>query len=439
MVKLQVRHSIPGTLDYFADDPALSDRERQGIWLGRGAVLTGLEHGARIRLEDLACFLHGFSPSGQRLFSREKENRRCAWDCVVTAQKSASVAALCSNEAASVRAAFLIAVMRLLYHLESLSYRQDNAATGKAQPTGNVIAALYVHEASRHSDPHIHAHLLLMNTTYGTAGEPRDRRWRSLEPANMYRNQKALRWVFNAELNRQFRLHGLRSEIGADGITRLPVPHPICVQYSRAHAAIGKLAAELLRTQNIPPEWERMKPPELINRLNDRSRPSKRPPLLDWQQLLSPEVKAQLSEALIDPQARHSTITVQRPPQLARFGDHQPFTPPPPPPRTFGDPDRYEDQATELLGQELAKSSLYFSPQAIKIETCRTAARHPDIPIGAFARAAHWWSQHRPRIRVFSRAAASTLEEISRHLGRSRANHDHAQPLARVEGVKSLT
>src|ERR1700731_1137192 len=158
MVKLQVRHSIAATMDYFVDDPALSDQERQGIWLGRGLALTGLEPGALIRPEDLACFLHGFSPSGQRLFSREKENRRCAWDCVVTAHKSSSVAALCSNEAASVRAAFLIAVMRLLYHLESLSYRQDNAATGKAQPTGNVIAALYVHEASRHSDPHIHAH-----------------------------------------------------------------------------------------------------------------------------------------------------------------------------------------------------------------------------------------------------------------------------------------
>jgi conjugative relaxase-like TrwC/TraI family protein len=438
MVKLQVRHSIAATLDYFVDDPALNDRERQGIWLGRGTALTGIDHGSVIRPQDLACFLHGFSPSGQRLFSTEKENRRCAWDCVVTAQKAVSVAALCSHEFASVQAAFRVAVMRLLYHLESLSYRQDNAGSGKAQPTGNLIAAQYVHEASRHSDPHVHAHLVLINATYGTAGDPRDRRWRSLEPANMYRNQTALRWVFNAELHRQFRFHGLRSEIGFDGITRLPVPQTICVQFSRAHAAIAKMAAELLRTQNIPPQWERMQPPEFINRLNDRSRPSKRPPLADWQQLLSAEVKAQLTEALVDRQALVPTITVERPRHLARFDDHQPAIPPPPP-RTFGDPELFQDEATDLLGKALAKASLYFSPQVIKLETCRTAARHPDIPLGAFARAAHWWSQHRPRIKVFSRAAASRLEEISRKLLRSRANLDHAQLVARIQSIKSLT
>src|SRR5262249_44194055 len=97
MVKPQVRHSIAGTLDYFARGPSLSDCERHGIWLGRGVELTGLAVGSAVRPQDLECYLNGFSPSGERLFVRKKVNRRCAWDCVVTAEKSVSVAALCSN------------------------------------------------------------------------------------------------------------------------------------------------------------------------------------------------------------------------------------------------------------------------------------------------------------------------------------------------------
>ena len=228
MVKLQVRHSIASTMDYFAKDPALTLAERHGIWLGRGIELSGLQVGSSIKAEDLECFLDGYSPSGERLFFRKKHNRRCAWDCVITAEKAVSVAALCSNEFRSVQTAFRIAVMRLLYHLESLAYRQDNAGTRIAQPTGNLIAAKYVHEISRHADPHVHAHLLLINATYGTSGEDRDRRWRSLEPANIYRNQTALRWVFNAELHRQFASFGFRSAIDADAILTIQrmIPQP---------------------------------------------------------------------------------------------------------------------------------------------------------------------------------------------------------------------
>jgi len=93
-----------------------------------------------------------------------------------------------------------------------------------------------------------------------------------------------------------------------------------------------------------------------------------------------------------------------------------------------------------LLGKALAKTSLYFSPQTIKLTTCRVAAAHPDLPLGAFAWAAHWWSERRPRIKVFSRTRAGKLERISRHLLRSRSKQNHAQALPpRVQLIKSLT
>jgi hypothetical protein len=77
---------------------------------------------------------------------------------------------------------------------------------------------------------------------------------------------------------------------------------------------------------------------------------------------------------------------------------------------------------------------------SMTLTTCRVAAANlPDLPQGAFARAAHWWSEHRPRIKVFSRTAAAKLESISRQLLRSKSNQSHAQALApRIELVKSL-
>jgi hypothetical protein len=229
----------------------------------------------------------------------------------------------------------------------------------------------------------------------------------------------------------------LRSAIDADGITRLPVPRDICMKYSRAHAAIARMAADMLRDGNIPPEWEKMQPPELINRLNDRSRPARRLPRVDWQQLFSAEEKAHLTELLVDHKVRPIPLEQT---QGSRAGDSLPaIPPPPPPPRSREDPEFHEEQARELLGKALAKTSLYFSPRTIKLTTWRVAAAHLDLPLGAFARAAYWWSEHRPRVKIFSRTAAAKLESISRQLLRSKSNQSHAQALApRVELVKSL-
>jgi hypothetical protein len=62
-------------------------------------------------------------------------------------------------------------------------------------------------------------------------------------------------------------------------------------------------------------------------------------------------------------------------------------------------PEFYEEQARELLRKGLwQKTSFYFSPQTINLTTCRIAAAHPDLPLGAFARAAGAFV---PRIKVF--------------------------------------
>lgn len=423
MVKLQVRRQPSAVLAYFARDPALSDRERVGVWLGGAAAPAGLTAGTCVALADLACALEGFGPDGRRLFTRRQPRRRCAWDCVVTVDKSVSVAALCALESASVQAAFRIAVMRLMHHLESLAYRRDNAGTGRALPTGNLLAAFFVHDSSRHGDPHFHGHLLIVNATRGTSGRDHDRRWRGLEPAPLYHQQAALRWVFNAELHRQFGLQGLRSSLEArTGIATLPVPRPWCDRYSKAHQTIARMAAGLLAAPDrLPDNWARLTGPELINRLNDRSRPAKRPPAQDWQALFTDAEKAELTCRLVE---RTGANAFGNPPlkPAGKAEDSGLLWPPPPPTRPFGgDPGEHEEQARALLGEELARTSLFYSPQAIRAASCRTAARHLELPLGAFARAAHWWGEHRPLLKVFPRGQRARLETDARRRLRAQA------------------
>jgi hypothetical protein len=195
------------------------------------------------------------------------------------------------------------------------------------------------------------------------------------------------------------------------------------------------MASDILRDGKLPPQRERMQPPELINRLNDRSRPAKRPPLIDWQHLLSAEEKNHLSELLvIQPKAAPLYSDSRVYPRHSKFLP----TTPPPPIRPFNDQEHYQQQATELLGKALCETSLYYSAQVIKLTTCRIAAAHPDLPLGAFARAAHWWSKHRPKLKVFSRGAAAKLEKISRRVHRSASRQNDAQGLSRLELPRHL-
>ena len=123
------------------------------------------------------------------------------------------------------------------------------------------------------------------------------------------------------------------------------------------------MASDILRDGKLPPQRERMQPPELINRLNDRSRPAKRPPLIDWQHLLSAEEKNHLSELLvIQPKAAPLYSDSRVYPRHSKFLP----TTPPPPIRPFNDQEHYQQQATELLGKALCETSLYYSPQVIK-------------------------------------------------------------------------
>lgn len=297
MVKIQVRHDVQGAVDYFLGDPQLDAEEKQGLWIGDGCEQAGLVAGSSVSAADFQSMLEGVTPAGRNLFLTKKLNRRAAWDAVVTPHKSISIAALClaSDVSSKVLEAFKAAVMRLFAHMESLSYRKPSVPSDALVPEKNLVAACFVHQSSRHADPHLHAHLLLMNAVHCS-----DRRWRSLEPAPLYRHQTALKFVFNSHLLEELLKRGLKASRNAfDGLTAVLIPKEVCDAHSKAHNAIVGLADEILRSGFIPEPWIRLPKAALISRLNERTRPRKRPVKPEWRELLSATEKKHFSTLLV--------------------------------------------------------------------------------------------------------------------------------------------
>jgi conjugative relaxase-like TrwC/TraI family protein len=359
MVKFQVRHDVQAAVAYFLADSLLSDDEKQGVWLGSACAPARIQPQSIILPSDFESVLNGRSPRGELLCSSIKANRRAAWDCVVTPDKSISIAALClaTDLSKKVIEAFRSALTRLLRHMESLSYHQASVSGAPPQPASNLLAAQFIHQASRHADPHLHAHLLLINAVHC-----KDLRWRSLEPSSLYRNQTGLKLVFNAHLYEELVSRGfaaIRNTI--DGITKLPVPKALCSLYSKAHNSIVGMASSILDSGVIQEEWARLPKASLINRLNERSRPKQRPKKPNWQTLLSEEQKAKVASLIVHPAAEPSS-----PPASPRQK-------PPPPPRTI------------IRERWLA---LEASQRTIRKVVAAAAAQHPEVPIGDIARAA---------------------------------------------------
>lgn len=322
MFKIQVRKDVQGTIDYFLADKDLSDQEKRGVWIGSGVTALGLdratpkvipppplrlahrdEHGRPLVTEtDLRAILHGYAPPsaifpGRKINSRyPKTGRRCAWDCVFSCHKSISIAALCLPQgfaaySAATRSAYDAATGEAVEFMECLARRTNGAK--RDIETHCLLAARFVHEASRWGDPQLHSHVVVMNATCKPSNAVY-KRWHALETIQLYRQARELDMVFQRALAWRLRAWGLDAQLRlVDGlpVAVLPAVAPaICERLSRAHAAIQS------KTDHGPVRQERSaRDKRLENILNDNLRPSKKGSLAVRKQFFADSIK--LSEA----------------------------------------------------------------------------------------------------------------------------------------------
>jgi len=235
MISLHNVSEAGEALQYFSKDNYYT--EHQGLdeseWFGKGAAALGLEG----KVDKQAFFeaLNG-NFEGQELGRYVKNEKtgeperehRPGIDVTFSAPKSVSVIAEISGSR-EVREAHEGAVKAALGYIErelSNTRQMGNGELRKVQ-TGNITAGMFRHNTSRDLDPQTHTHAIIMNATKREDGE-----WRSLTNDEIYKAQRVIGAIYNAELADRlqslgYELHRTddRGNFEVSGITREQIEH----------------------------------------------------------------------------------------------------------------------------------------------------------------------------------------------------------------------
>jgi len=150
--------------DYWFED----EEERQGEWFGHVADRLELEKVDFDKaFEDLRTNQHPHS--GEQLTPRQRQSRRSLIDIQLSAPKDVSILAMVGGDQ-RVDDAFRESVKTTLAEMQgwaALRDREGKAAhEDRSRITGEFVAALFHHDASRALDPQLHTHAVFPNVTY---------------------------------------------------------------------------------------------------------------------------------------------------------------------------------------------------------------------------------------------------------------------------------
>jgi conjugative relaxase-like TrwC/TraI family protein len=204
--------SIEGALNYFSEHMKKGDYLTQGgvsqmVWCGRGASKLGLN--GEVREEDFARLCAGKHPeTGKNLTVREKANRRVCYFAQISAPKDVSIALLIGEDK-RIEQWWKDSVQETLREIEAVTEtRVRGGGKDEDRVTGNMVAAVVTHDASRGLDPQIHTHLCVMNVTYDEV----EKRWKGVQPSNFYRYQSFFREVSYNKLAQRMKEGGYELE-----------------------------------------------------------------------------------------------------------------------------------------------------------------------------------------------------------------------------------
>jgi conjugative relaxase-like TrwC/TraI family protein len=155
---------------YTAEDNYYFLGEQSTEWYGTGAENLGLE--GPVNRDTFVQVLEGQLPDGTdlRRMQGDVNKHRPGYDLTFSAPKSVSVLALVTGDK------FLVeshreAVRRTLDDVEKLATtRTMTDGISEMEKTGNIVAAVFMHDTSRNLEPQVHSHAVLANATLSEAG-----------------------------------------------------------------------------------------------------------------------------------------------------------------------------------------------------------------------------------------------------------------------------
>jgi len=248
LIRIAVRKKLKALTDYFRRDITLAGNVITPRWIGSLAPRLGLSANddfhseqALVAFENLS---RGRSPTGvpllQSALPGSKRKRRCGWDTVVAAPKTATIAALVAGDHRVIQA-HLLATAALALEIE---LRAKSANRGCRWQSKAIVGTEFLHTRSRENDPHLHSHLVLFNLTRvdPTRLSPSSPYpWKSLDPVRIYADSVLLDYIYKSELAFYLRAAGYSVQVigNSPQITLVQPAHQKL--FSLAQARINKL------------------------------------------------------------------------------------------------------------------------------------------------------------------------------------------------------
>ena len=224
--------------DYYSENQKV-----RGVWFGQGAARLGLTVGGSVTESEFVRLCDNQHPeTGTQLTVRQRRvDRRVFHDFQVAPPKSISLMALVVGDERIVEA-HTLSSRAALAELEQLAAtRIRRAGQVRNHVTGEIVAAEFLHDASRSLDPQLHTHFVVFNATF----DNKENRWKALDTRGMFDAIRFVTEVYRNELARRLQALGYRLRPTANGFEIAGVSEELIQRFSKRRQAILAEAARL--------------------------------------------------------------------------------------------------------------------------------------------------------------------------------------------------
>ena len=238
---------VTGAVDYFREHLGVGDYLTEGnrvhmTWFGSGATKLGLSGVCELsHFENLCRGLHPVT--GTKLTVRDKgAHRRVCFFAQISAPKDVSLAYLVGGDQ-RIGQWWEESVREALKEIDAATAtRVRRGGANEDRVTGNMIAAVVTHDASRALDPQLHTHLCIINLTYDEV----EQRWKGVQPTGIYRHQGFFREACHQKLAARMVAAGYElTDIRGNGFNLKGFPAELRERFSKRRREILEKAAEV--------------------------------------------------------------------------------------------------------------------------------------------------------------------------------------------------
>ncbi len=252
MLSISARGSVSGAEKYFEDhlktkpgkDYYTEGGERPGYWIGSAKSALGLE--GRVDDETFKKLLRGFAPDGRPLVQKAGDEHRAGWDLTFSADKSFSILL---NKARAEGNTILVkelekawddsiqAALTLTEEIATVRRRGKTGTESARIERSTLVAAAFVHEASRAQDAQRHTHVFVFNCALGADGK-----WGTIESKDFYRFKMALGAAQRSQFAKNIEKIGIAVERVGNTIRIVGIPDALREDQSKRRKTIREEA-----------------------------------------------------------------------------------------------------------------------------------------------------------------------------------------------------